>query len=133
MNINWLKSHSAPPHRLAEIAAIFCATSSLPPFVRNAVVATSQKALIRIPYGQKTRRIHGLGRAATLGGFGIAPTYNPRPEQKLAHHPETCASFPTAAGTARAHDSNTGIETCMGKTVLFEIGAVSVLIASAPP
>ena len=44
MNFNWLKSHSAPPHRLAELAdscaAIYCATSSLPPFVRNAVLAT---------------------------------------------------------------------------------------------
>jgi hypothetical protein len=38
MNINWLQSHSAPPRRLAEFAAIFCATSSLPPFVRYAVV-----------------------------------------------------------------------------------------------
>ena len=31
--------------------------------------------------------------------------------------------------TARARGYNTGIETCMGKTVVFEIGAVRVLIA----
>ena len=34
--------------------------------------------------------------------------------------------------TAHARGYNTGIETCMGKTVVFEIGAVRVLIAERP-
>jgi microcystin degradation protein MlrC len=34
--------------------------------------------------------------------------------------------------TARARGYNTGIETCMGKTVVLEIGAVRVLIAERP-
>ena len=45
--VYWLKSHSAPLHRPAELAdscaVIYCAPSSLPPSVRNAVLATHGK------------------------------------------------------------------------------------------
>ena len=98
MNINWLKSHSAPPHRLAErglVPAIYCATSSLPPFVRNAVLATHRKPEAGTPRGDV--------RLVSDGCW-----------------------------TARARGYNPGIETCMGKTVVFEIGAVRLLIAEGP-
>jgi hypothetical protein len=75
------------------------------------------------------------------------PDWGGRYSRRIRHCPYVHSQTRTEAGTspgyvrlvsdgcwtAHARGYNTGIETCMGKTVVFEIGAVRVLIASAPP